>query len=57
MKDRFKGNKSYLPGKPCATCGRPMSWRKSWAKNWEDVKYCSEPCRRAKGKSSERNAP
>jgi hypothetical protein len=22
-----------------------MSWRKSWAKNWDDVKYCSKSCR------------
>ncbi|WP_348680598.1 MULTISPECIES: DUF2256 domain-containing protein [unclassified Limnobacter] len=24
-----------------------MTWRKSWAKNWDDVKYCSEACRKA----------
>ncbi|WP_338657571.1 DUF2256 domain-containing protein [Methylophilus sp. DW102] len=23
-----------------------MTWRKAWAKNWEQVKYCSERCRR-----------
>jgi hypothetical protein len=23
-----------------------MSWRKSWAKNWDQVKYCSDACRR-----------
>lgn len=40
------GNKYFLPEKICATCGRPMVWRKSWAKNWEQVKYCSERCRR-----------
>jgi hypothetical protein len=43
----FKGNKSYLPSKPCVQCGRPMAWRKAWARNWESVKYCSEACRRA----------
>ena len=37
-----------LPSKICACCGREMVWRKSWAKNWEDVKYCSEKCRRSK---------
>ena len=42
----FKGNKQYLPVKPCVACGRDMVWRKSWAKNWESVKYCSEACRR-----------
>ena len=41
----FKGNKSALPSKPCVACGRDMTWRKSWAKNWEQVKYCSDACR------------
>jgi hypothetical protein len=34
--------------KVCAACGRRMEWRKSWAKNWEAVKFCSERCRRGK---------
>lgn len=42
----FKGNKSNLPSKPCQCCGREMSWRKSWAKNWEQIKYCSDACRK-----------
>jgi hypothetical protein len=37
-----------LPSKMCACCNRPMVWRKSWAKNWDEVKYCSEKCRRSK---------
>ncbi|MBC7711037.1 MAG: DUF2256 domain-containing protein [Rhizobacter sp.] len=41
----FKGNKASLPSKPCVCCGRDMTWRKSWAKNWADVKYCSDRCR------------
>ena len=44
----FKGNKSSLPSKMCVTCGREMTWRKSWAKNWADVKYCSDACRAKK---------
>lgn len=43
----FKGNKSSLPQKPCIACGRAMTWRKAWAKNWDDVKYCSERCRKS----------
>lgn len=35
-----------LPSKPCATCGRTMTWRAKWAKNWESVRYCSDGCRR-----------
>jgi len=44
----FKGNKQSLPSKPCAHCGRDMTWRKAWAKNWEQVKYCSDACRQHK---------
>jgi hypothetical protein len=39
-----------LPEKTCVTCGRPMTWRKAWAKNWDDVKYCSDGCRKWKNK-------
>jgi len=44
----FKGNKAHLPSKPCAVCGRPMSWRKAWARNWDAVLYCSDACRKLK---------
>jgi hypothetical protein len=37
MSTGHRGNKSYLPGKPCAACGRPMSWRKAWARTGETV--------------------
>lgn len=38
--------KQHLPQKLCAVCGRPFRWRRKWARVWEDVKYCSEACRR-----------
>jgi hypothetical protein len=41
--------KQHLPTKVCATCGRPFAWRKKWARDWEQVKYCSDACRRSKG--------
>ncbi len=44
----FKGNKAHLPSKPCAACGRDMTWRKAWAKNWDTVLYCSDACRKNK---------
>ncbi|MBM4204123.1 MAG: DUF2256 domain-containing protein [Gammaproteobacteria bacterium] len=44
-----RGNKQSLPSKPCEACGRPMSWRKRWARTWEEVKFCSDACRRARG--------
>ena len=37
--------KENLPVKICASCGRPFTWRKKWAKDWEQVKYCSDRCR------------
>ena len=36
--------------KTCASCGRTMTWRASWASNWEEVRYCSDRCRRRKGR-------
>lgn len=44
----FKGNKQNLPSKPCLACGRTMSWRKRWAKVWDEVRYCSDACRSAR---------
>ena len=43
----FKGNKQSLPSKPCVACGRAMTWRKRWARSWDDVKFCSDACRKA----------
>ncbi|MEL0316896.1 MAG: DUF2256 domain-containing protein [Aquiluna sp.] len=40
--------KQDLPRKTCQRCGREMVWRKSWAKNWDEVRYCSEKCKRTK---------
>lgn len=42
----FKGNKQSLPSKACVACGRPMSWRKRWARTWDEVKFCSDACRK-----------
>ncbi|SFT89965.1 hypothetical protein SAMN04489724_2647 [Algoriphagus locisalis] len=40
--------KSDLPTKICPVRKRPFVWRKKWGNNWEEVKYCSERCRRSK---------
>ena len=40
--------KKPKPEKTCAVCGRPFAWRKKWAKDWDNVKYCSDRCRAAK---------
>ncbi|MFL2584522.1 MAG: DUF2256 domain-containing protein, partial [Flavobacteriaceae bacterium] len=26
----------------------PFKWRKKWEKNWNEVKYCSQKCRKNK---------
>ncbi|WP_418114010.1 DUF2256 domain-containing protein [Vibrio scophthalmi] len=44
----MKGFKSTLPHKVCPVCLRPFSWRKKWQRNWDEVVYCSQRCRRAK---------
>jgi len=45
--------KADLPSKICVTCDRVMVWRKAWAKNWEQVKYCSERCRRNRSQAKD----
>lgn len=39
---------SGLPTKPCVVCGRVITWRKKWERDWNSVRYCSDKCRRAK---------
>jgi hypothetical protein len=40
-------HKLHLPEKTCAHCQRPFAWRKRWQRVWNEVRYCSERCRRA----------
>ena len=35
-----------LPTKFCPVCSRPFVWRKKWERVWDEVRYCSERCRR-----------
>lgn len=37
--------KATIPEKPCAACGRPFSWRRKWARDWDQVKTCSDRCK------------
>lgn len=39
-------SKAHLPSKPCAACGRPFTWRRKWARDWPEIRFCSERCRR-----------
>lgn len=36
-----------LPTKDCVVCGRTITWRKKWERDWDSVRYCSTACRRA----------
>lgn len=38
--------KGDLPEKICAACNRPFAWRKKWDRVWDEVRYCSDACRR-----------
>jgi hypothetical protein len=52
---RFR-SKSDLPEKICPVCQRPFTWRKKWQDCWDEVKYCSERCRRRRsGAKNETN--
>lgn len=37
--------------KTCVSCGRVITWRKKWARDWDQVRYCSDACRR-RGRTS-----
>lgn len=40
--------------KTCASCGRAIEWRKKWARDWAEVRYCSDECRRRKMTDTDR---
>ncbi len=37
---------SELAVKDCIVCGRVITWRKKWARSWDEVRYCSDACRK-----------
>lgn len=45
-----------LPTKPCAHCGRVITWRKKWERDWESVRHCSDACRRGSRSEASREA-
>ena len=49
--------KRDLPTRTCPVCQRPFAWRKKWARDWDQVKTCSDRCKgdlRRKGRAHER---
>lgn len=51
----MSGYPSEMSEKYCASCGRRMTWRKKWARDWENVRYCSDGCRRHRISDVERD--
>lgn len=47
--------KADLPTKVCVVCDRPFAWRRKWARDWDEVRYCSDACRKnsVKAKAAE----
>jgi len=43
---RIAKTKNGFAPKVCATCGLEFEWRKKWARDWDQVKYCSEKCKK-----------
>ena len=44
----MRGHAKAIPPKTCVACGRVIEWRKKWERDWEQVRYCSDGCRRAR---------
>lgn len=42
---------SKLAPKPCVTCGRQITPRAKWAKNWGEIRTCSDSCKSFKPSS------
>ncbi|MGX9856584.1 DUF2256 domain-containing protein [Limimaricola variabilis] len=49
--------KADLPQKICFACGRPFAWRMKWSACWDEVRYCSERCRREKRRRKDCDPP
>jgi len=45
---RIAKDKNGFSPKTCVRCNLKFEWRKKWAKNWNEVKYCSDRCRENK---------
>ncbi|MDX1627028.1 MAG: DUF2256 domain-containing protein [Wenzhouxiangellaceae bacterium] len=43
-----QSSRSPLDRKTCPVCRRPFEWRRKWRDCWDEVRYCSERCRRSR---------
>lgn len=37
----------------CESCGRAITWRKKWERDWESIRFCSAGCRKRKVSSTD----
>ena len=49
--------KADLPSKICAACALPFVWRKQWARDWDQVKFCSDRCRSERQRQDPHSPP
>jgi hypothetical protein len=40
--------------KSCEACGRTITWRRKWARDWDAVRFCSDACRRQRVSPTDR---
>ncbi|MCH9722211.1 MAG: DUF2256 domain-containing protein [Actinomycetia bacterium] len=45
MPSRARAKGGHRP-RVCETCGREFEWRKKWERDWANVRYCSDGCRK-----------
>ena len=43
---RQRGGGGTAEEKTCGSCGRRIEWRRAWADDWDQVRWCSAACRR-----------
>lgn len=44
-----------MNSKICSWCFRPFEYRKKWEKNWDDIKLCSDLCRKDSKNKEKKN--
>tara|TARA_Y100000768_G_scaffold258956_1_gene196991 strand:- start:26856 stop:27005 length:150 start_codon:yes stop_codon:yes gene_type:complete len=45
-------NKINLEEKICKKCQKPFTWRKKWERNWDEVKFCSNRCKKSRNEEN-----
>ncbi|MFO0628365.1 MAG: DUF2256 domain-containing protein [Polyangiales bacterium] len=50
-------SRAPLPTTVCVVCGRPFSWRKRWARCWNEVTTCSRRCNGLRRRANRAVAP